>query len=50
MNVRSYCCFADFFMFLAYGSAQTLASTLPIPPPASGNTAMAIVYGVSEAE
>eukprot|EP01046_Picozoa_sp_COSAG06_P074406 COSAG06_NODE_22744_length_713_cov_0.866667_1_plen_110_part_01 len=34
-----------FFMFTAWNSAQTLASTLPIPPPASGNTAMSIVYG-----
>jgi len=33
-----------FFMFSAWNSAQTLASTLPIPPPASGNTAMFIVY------
>ena len=31
-------------MFTAWNSAQTLASTLPIPPPASGNTAMFIVY------
>jgi MFS family permease len=37
---------AYFFMFVAYGSSQNLASTLPIPPPASGNMAMAIVYGV----
>lgn len=35
---------AYFFMFTAYLSSQTLASTLPIPPPASGDTAMFIVY------
>ena len=33
-----------FFMFTAYLSSQTLASTLPIPPPANGDDAMFIVY------
>ena len=33
-----------FFMFLAYIAAQTLAATLPIPPPASGTVAISIVY------
>jgi|EP01047_Picozoa_sp_COSAG01_P057112 MFS family permease len=31
-------------MFVAYVSAQTLASTLPIPPPASGTVAISLVY------
>ena len=33
-----------FFMFVAYVAAQTLASTLPVPPPASGTVAISIVY------
>ena len=33
-----------FFTFVAYLAAQTLASTLPIPPPASGTVAISIIY------